>query len=282
MRLKSLTALLTFLSSFAFSFAVDEDRYLCLSCAGGFIKNINSEIVTALGTLFLAVSVVGFFLGVVRFIWAQQTGEEKGIKAGKETLKWGLIALFCAFSVYGIIRFGQNVLFTNADDVTNIKLPKFILDTNTTGDGRVPTGNVGQPRAVPTGTSPSEVPMGSTPSNGPSAGRGIVPNCGAYATWSNGACVPNSSGSGGQTKQQIAQAAFDGCRANNVSLAVCQTAYTQAGGQGNALQALADQTYQNCIDGGGLETDCGNAYTAVLTAGYENSVENPTVEPTQP
>ena len=118
--------------------------------------------VAAVGTLLLAVSVVGFFLGVVRFIWAQQNGNEKGVTSGKQTLLWGLIALFCAFSVYGIITFGQNIFFTNSENATNIRVPKFIIDTPPTGDGSFPTGSAGAGGRLPTETSPSTFPTGKT------------------------------------------------------------------------------------------------------------------------
>ncbi len=135
MRSKLFLFVLMISSTLSVSFAACKYG-ICLDEVGGFITSLNSIVVAALGTLFLALAVVGFFLGVVRFIWAQQQGEEKGIKAGKETLKWGILALFCAFSVYGIITFGQNVLFgAEAKNAGNVRVPKLIIDTTTTGNG---------------------------------------------------------------------------------------------------------------------------------------------------
>ena len=177
-------------------------KEICLSKVGEFINNLNTMVVVTLGTLFLATAIVGFFFGVVRFIWAQQQGDEKGVNNGKETLKWGLIALFCAFSVYGIIQFAQSTLFPGAD-LTNVKIPKLIIDTtplgtqppSAAGSGTQPPSAAGSGAQPPSAAGSGTTYPGSNPSTA-GAGRGSTNRCesGGYnGTLSNGNCVPDYS-----------------------------------------------------------------------------------------
>ena len=211
MKLRRIAIVLLAFSTLAVSNAqncLPSSKEICLSKVGIFINNLNEMVVVTLGTLFLATAIVGFFFGVVRFIWAQQQGDEKGVNNGKETLKWGLIALFCAFSVYGIIQFAQSTLFPGAD-LINVKLPKLIIDTTSSGqptnNGRVnigasgsqspaPIGPSGTQSSVPVGNSPS---TGNTPNTNPSAGIGNILNSGAGASSGNDGSF--SGGSGGAT-----------------------------------------------------------------------------------
>lgn len=169
MKTRSILFPLVVVSTFAVSSAQNcsiSQYNVCLGGIRDFINNTNTMIVASVGMLFLAVSVVMFFLGVVRFIWAQQQGDQKGVDNGKELLKWGLIALFCIFSVYGIISFGQSIIFGSSDQ-SNIKIPRLIIDTTAptpSGDGRVPVGPSGSQGGVPVGSSPNgRVPVGTSP-----------------------------------------------------------------------------------------------------------------------
>ena len=206
MKLRRIAIVLLAFSTLAVSNAqncLPSSKDICLSKVGEFINNLNTMVVVTLGTLFLATAIVGFFFGVVRFIWAQQQGDEKGVNNGKETLKWGLIALFCAFSVYGIIQFAQSTLFPGAD-LINVKIPKLIIDTTTTGGGVIsnperPTTPAGSNNNTERPTTPATnngIPYaGSNPSTA-GAGRGSTNRCesGGYnGTLSNGNCVPDYS-----------------------------------------------------------------------------------------
>jgi len=164
---KILTVLITTTAVASVYAANCPDKFsVCLSGIGAFINDANKYVVAAAGMLFLAVSVIGFFLGVVRFIWAQQQGDQKGIDNGKKLLLWGIIALTCAFSVYGIIRFLQATIFGSSTDMNTITVPRLIIDTPATtgGDGRVPVGPSGAQQTVQVGASPAssvKVPVGS-------------------------------------------------------------------------------------------------------------------------
>lgn len=109
----------------------------------GLITSVNEGIVGSLGTLFLAASVVAFFFGVARFILAQQSGVEKDIANGKQLMLWGVIALFVAFSIYGIIKFGQNQL--NITNTSTIVLPTFQIDSGGTKTNPTPSVTPGTP-----------------------------------------------------------------------------------------------------------------------------------------
>ncbi|TAL49573.1 hypothetical protein EPN83_00300 [Patescibacteria group bacterium] len=50
-----------------------------------------------------------FFWGVAKFVLA--AGDEKKIGEGKELMKWGIIALFVMFSVWGILQLFYSDLF---------------------------------------------------------------------------------------------------------------------------------------------------------------------------
>lgn len=178
---------------------------ICFEGIKNFINNTNSYVVATFGMLVLAVSVVGFFVGVVRFIWAQQAGDTKGVENGKELLKWGIIALFCAFSVYGIIQFMQGTIFGKTGaGVSNIVIPKLTIDTSTT-NGNAPLINGSQPGGnAPSQSGNGNAPLksgsgtvydGSNPSTA-GAGRGSSGPCqsGGYnGSYQNGSCVPDYS-----------------------------------------------------------------------------------------
>jgi len=50
-----------------------------------------------------AASVAAFFWGVARFIW--NADDEKKLEEGKQWMLWGIVALFCMVTLWGIIGF---------------------------------------------------------------------------------------------------------------------------------------------------------------------------------
>ena len=68
------------------------------------------------GNLFIALAVVLFFWGIVKFI-AQDKKEE-----GKTMMVWGVIALFVMFSVWGIISFMQKSTINTGSPVPSPKI----------------------------------------------------------------------------------------------------------------------------------------------------------------
>lgn len=89
---------------------------------GDLITSFNNTIVRALGTLFMSAGVVAFLFGVVQYIWGLREGNQDQVSKGNRFMIWGLVALFVMFSVYGIIKFFQQLL--PAGSTNSITIPE--------------------------------------------------------------------------------------------------------------------------------------------------------------
>src|SRR3989344_8708823 len=67
-----------------------------------FVESIGRLIDIAL-PIVVAIALLGFFWGLVKFIFAQ--GYETAKADAKKIMLWGLIALFVMVSVWGLVRF---------------------------------------------------------------------------------------------------------------------------------------------------------------------------------
>jgi hypothetical protein len=132
----------------------------------GLVEVFTQGIVKSVATLLLSAALLAFFYGIVEYIWARRKGDAKGVSDGNVFITWSLIALFCMFSVYGIIRLGQNVLF-DGKDVSTIPIPNFTFKPGNAGSVQI-----GQP----------DVCL----NNGDTCRGGL-------GTCQNGACVTNGS-----------------------------------------------------------------------------------------
>lgn len=113
-----------------------------ITTLAGLIDAFTKNIVKSLGTLFLALGVVAFFYGVVQYIWGVRQGEAAKITAGNKYMAVGLLALFVMFSVYGIIKLGQGILFGNTN-VNKIDIPEFnFVKGSATNNTNNTNGNV--------------------------------------------------------------------------------------------------------------------------------------------
>jgi hypothetical protein len=102
----------------------------------GLVNAFTQTIVKALGSMFLALGVVAFFYGVVEYVWGLRKGDSTKVANGNKFMGWGLLSLFVMFSVYGIIKFGQNLIFQGTIDPNKIEIPDFIFNKSaTTGGG---------------------------------------------------------------------------------------------------------------------------------------------------
>lgn len=112
-----------------------------ITTLAGLIDAFTKNIVKSLGTLFLALGVVAFFYGVVQYLWGVRDGKPDKITAGNKYMAAGLLALFVMFSVYGIIKLGQGILFgstnVNKIDIPEINFVKGSGTTNTNTNGNV-------------------------------------------------------------------------------------------------------------------------------------------------
>jgi hypothetical protein len=80
------------------------------------------QIVDMLIPLLIAVALVVFFWGLVKFIWGGGEDHDKG----RNIMIAGLIALFIMVSVWGIIRLAQSILLggDSNDNTGGISAPK--------------------------------------------------------------------------------------------------------------------------------------------------------------
>ncbi len=71
----------------------------------GYIQDIGS-IIQLLTQIAFAAALLFFFWGMAKFIL--HAGDESGREEGKEVMKWGIVALFVIFSIWGIVAFIRN------------------------------------------------------------------------------------------------------------------------------------------------------------------------------
>jgi len=101
---------------------------LFASAAGvGDIIDAASGIVSeVLIPLAFALALFYFFWGVAKYI-RTSAGDEKGAEEGKRIMIWGIVGLFVAFSIWGIITFIQSEL--GIPEVQNPAIPGDIITT---------------------------------------------------------------------------------------------------------------------------------------------------------
>lgn len=104
------------------------------SSFGALINAFTTNVVKALGYLAMSLALVAFFFGIVQFIWASKEGKEDAMTRGKTFMVWGLVALFVMFSVWGIIKFVQNMLGPDFSR-TEITLPSLNIGGGGGGGG---------------------------------------------------------------------------------------------------------------------------------------------------
>ncbi len=108
------------------------------------------DIVQMLILIVGAIALLAFFWGLAKFIFKVGSTGEKAAEEGKALMKWGLIALFVMFSVWGIIGFIQGE-FGISRSSTPGGLP-----------GTIPVQN-GFPTQLPGNTVPLRPPAGYVP-----------------------------------------------------------------------------------------------------------------------
>jgi hypothetical protein len=172
-----------------------------LGQVGTIITALTQNVVRAISTLFATAAMVVFFYGVVQYIWGIRSGDESKIKDGNKFLRWGLVALFVMFSVWGIVIYVQRIF--GIENYNTIVIPQIQLQngsstTSTTnplnGNTGGNTGNTGNGGAT-TGFCVGKAD--GTTCTLPSGANGTCGNSeegarGCYAT-------PGGGGGGGQT-----------------------------------------------------------------------------------
>lgn len=79
------------------------------------ILGILGPIIKTLILIVFSVAFLGFLWGITTFIW--NAGNEKKRAQGKNVMIWGIITLFVALSIYGIVGLLQTTL-----DIGNVPL----------------------------------------------------------------------------------------------------------------------------------------------------------------
>ncbi len=85
-----------------------------------FVQNAITNVAYVSVSLIVALAVLAFFVGVIKFLYASRNGVETGMTEGKQTMMWGIISIFVIISVFGIIQLAQGITGTN---VTDINMP---------------------------------------------------------------------------------------------------------------------------------------------------------------
>ena len=123
---------LFFTVSSAFAQLKAEDAMAGITSIDRVLVAFTGGVVKSTGTLFMALAMVAFLFGIVQYVWALREGVEKDLKTGKQFMLWSLIALFVMFSVYGIVKMAQGILFNNKD-INTITIPSLNFDQRAGG-----------------------------------------------------------------------------------------------------------------------------------------------------
>lgn len=177
---------------------VTANASMAIGSVGGLINGFTQTVVKAIGGLFMAGAMVAFFYGIVEYIWGAREGKPDKIAAGNKFMTWGLVALFVMFSVYGIVKFGQGILF-NGQDINTITIPDLNFKT-----GGPQTGVGGSTGGQQTGL---------------------------------GGGLGSQTGLGGSSqvvaaRNAVAKSAYNQCTGSGKSAAQCQSVYQANGGTG--------------------------------------------------
>ena len=75
------------------------------------VRNIGKIVNLAIPIIF-AIAILGFFWGLVKYIF----GSEHDKEAAKKTMLWGVVAIFVMASVWGLVRFLNTALDINQEN----------------------------------------------------------------------------------------------------------------------------------------------------------------------
>ena len=138
---------------------------------GGLADTITQKVLGSLVTLFGTAAMAVFFYGVVMYILGAREGDKTKIENGNKFLRWGLVALFVMFSVWGIITYVQDIFGIRKEN--QITIPQVIFGRGNTPSAPAPiTANGSLPNA-PTSQSACNPGSGCTTSTG---GVGVCDN----------------------------------------------------------------------------------------------------------
>jgi hypothetical protein len=232
----------------------------------GLIDVVTGTVVKAAGTFLMAAAMVVFFYGLVEFIIASRKGDGPGITNGKVFMVWSLAALFVMFSVYGIIKFGQGIIF-QGNDVNTITIPElnFIKGVGSQRNTTPAVNGVNtQSNRTPGFSNPSLFDPSKLYQNNQNSALSAYNDCigGSGKTEAQCQAIYKAYDGAGTGKQNLADQAYNECIANGNTASDCQKAYQAYGGTGSGTENLANKAYSECISNGGSSSQCQTAYNA--------------------
>lgn len=86
-----------------------------------FVQNAINNVAYVSISLIVALAVLAFFIGIIKFIYASRNGVETGVTEGKQTMLWGMISIFVIISVFGIVGLAKNMF--GMGNVTDVNMP---------------------------------------------------------------------------------------------------------------------------------------------------------------
>lgn len=234
------------------------------------ILSFANGVVRSTGYMMFTLAVVVFFFGIVQFIWtARQGAEGKGIQKGTQFIKWGLIAIFIMFSLWGIIRFTQGVFGIQGEDTITVPSLNF-RPANGGATGVDPITGSQSPNAAFNaciaaggGSGECRILSGQSTTN---------PTSGGSTGGTSGGSTGSGSGSGATyTPSQVAAQQ----QVNNIVSAINDAA-TQIAAKGGDPNQIGT-TPAECVARGGNASTCQAAFGTPVTgstgdAGFDSCI----------
>ncbi|MEZ0208772.1 MAG: pilin [Candidatus Paceibacterota bacterium] len=178
---------------------------------GIIINALTSNVVRAISTLFATLAMVAFFYGIVQYIWGIREGDEGRVQKGNVFLRWGLVALFVMFSVWGIVIYVQRIFGIETNNT--IIIPQIQLQNG--------------------GTANNSNPLNGNGTGGAGGGSGS----GAVAT----SCASSADG----TSCTLPSGASGACGSNDEGTRGCYA--TAGGGAGGTCSGLTENQRIACL-----------------------------------
>lgn len=119
--LGSVAGVLTLLPTLAFA---QNNLQLSSNGISGILVQFG-KILEMIVPLLIALAVIGFLYGVMRFVFS--AGDDEARKAGKNLMIYGLIGIVVMVSIWGLVRFAQNTFGISGQEAAqapSIPLPR--------------------------------------------------------------------------------------------------------------------------------------------------------------
>lgn len=228
------------------------------------IDTFTNTVVKSLATLFLALALLAFFYGIVKYIWGMREGKAEEVKNGNQFMTWGLVALFIMFSVYGIIKLGQGIFFNGAD-VTTITIPNINFKSGTSADvlGGGSNNSASRVNTTPSVGSTIKSVNGTTIGTVNASGQVVNSTGNVVGNLNSSGQVIDNSGNTIDTQTRAVDTNYSGCPGGQYdSFGGCDTSGSGTSGSANST-ALSEYIKQcKAQDPSKTGTQCWQEYSA--------------------